>query len=445
MTVREVVLPKGITNTYAELQLGDKVSRSPTIWGERAPIFNKKQRYAVTPEDVLQLRLFELKKKGKPPKLVALAELRVADLTANGEQTVRLELQPGKEGSAKDKEAAATIEYHLLVRRLLAESAYDDFLAVLMEPKFTVCALLERMVDETGAGALAYPLVHVLTHHSKMHLYLENWINRELSRSEDTAVLFRGDSLGIKSFDVFLSWIGHQYLVATLGPHVERVVREVLPCELQEAKLEKTDRLRENFQNFLNEATKLTSSIFNSDYEAPAEFCYLFGYLTQLVMEKFPYKLEVSVIAINGFLFLRFFVPAIISPTLHGLWEGDIPQRANSTLNLLARVIQKLANMNLFDREREPHLHLLNDFLRAQQKEISLFVGKLAERKIRKETLAKVHRVPDPTLDITNEVASLVDVVQQNLPWWEKHAAVPEVAQLLAAVRRLRERTVALQ
>lgn len=117
-------------------------------------------------------------------------------------------------------------------------------------------------------------------------------------------------------------------------------------------------------------------------------------------MEKFPYKLEVSVIAINGFLFLRFFVPALMSPQHHGLWEGHLPSGPGSTLNLLARVVQKLANMNLydlfflrlithtrFDRDREPHLHLLNDFLRAQQREISLFVGKLAERKVRKDTL----------------------------------------------------------
>lgn len=129
---------------------------------------------------------------------------------------------------------------------------------------------------------IASYFVHVMTHHSQMHLYLENWvrfcwflmfmlmdkIERELVRSEDTAVLFRGDSLGIKSFDVFLSWIGSHfcsttspfllflwffhhslfsgkdYLTETLGAHIMRIVSEDKRCELEEIKLEKTDKLR---------------------------------------------------------------------------------------------------------------------------------------------------------------------------------------------------------
>ena len=49
---------------------------------------------------------------------------------------------------------------------------------------------------------------------------------------------------------------------------------------------------------------------------------------------------DVPYLAITGFLFLRFFVPAILSPKLFALREEHSDQRTERTLKLIAKVMR---------------------------------------------------------------------------------------------------------
>ena len=51
---------------------------------------------------------------------------------------------------------------------------------------------------------------------------------------------------------------------------------------------------------------------------------------------------NVPYLAVSGFLFLRFFVPAILSPKLFALREEHPDQRTERTLKLLAKVCLSL-------------------------------------------------------------------------------------------------------
>ena len=52
---------------------------------------------------------------------------------------------------------------------------------------------------------------------------------------------------------------------------------------------------------------------------------------------------DVPYLAISGFLFLRFFVPAILSPKLFALREEHPDQRTERTLKLLAKVRHRVS------------------------------------------------------------------------------------------------------
>jgi RAS protein activator-like 1 len=41
-----------------------------------------------------------------------------------------------------------------------------------------------------------------------------------------------------------------------------------------------------------------------------------------LVSAKYPAETDAEYIAVSGFVFLRFFAPAVLGPRLFGLWDG---------------------------------------------------------------------------------------------------------------------------
>ncbi|KAG8961300.1 hypothetical protein FRC03_005558 [Tulasnella sp. 419] len=69
--------------------------------------------------------------------------------------------------------------------------------------------------------------------------------------------------------------------------------------------------------------------------------------------------------SISAFIFLRFFVPAILNPHLFGLVDGMPNNTVQRSLRLVAKVLQSLANLNM-NVHREEHMRGVKTFLRSQ-------------------------------------------------------------------------------
>lgn len=65
-------------------------------------------------------------------------------------------------------------------------------------------------------------------------------------------------------------------------------------------------------------------SITNSALSCPTLMCELFHVLRQLAVERFPNNNEIRYSVISGFIFLRFFAPAILGPKLFDLTTAPI-------------------------------------------------------------------------------------------------------------------------
>jgi len=92
---------------------------------------------------------------------------------------------------------------------------------------------------------------------------------------------------------------------------------------------------------------------------------------------RFPDEPNIRYIVVSGFIFLRFFCPAILGPKLFGLRE-DVPDNTiGRTLTMVAKVLQNLANIVDFG-QKEPYLIDLNPFISENKERMKTFIDALA-------------------------------------------------------------------
>ena len=84
----------------------------------------------------------------------------------------------------------------------------------------------------------------------------------------------------------------------------------------------------------------------------------VFNTIQNTVGERFPDTDLTRYISISGFIFLRFFTPAIFGPTLFGLKIGVQDEKSKRRFTLVAKTLQNLSNFALFGK-KEPFMEVL--------------------------------------------------------------------------------------
>jgi len=95
----------------------------------------------------------------------------------------------------------------------------------------------------------------------------------------------------------------------------------------------------------------VTDSIFSSARFFPPQIRDIFKLIEEETRKKFDET--ACLLAVNGFLFLRFFVPLIRSPVENSLLKENLSQNQADFFANLAACIQKVANLSVF-RDNEP-------------------------------------------------------------------------------------------
>ncbi|ORY65729.1 hypothetical protein LY90DRAFT_700708 [Neocallimastix californiae] len=109
----------------------------------------------------------------------------------------------------------------------------------------------------------------------------------------------------------------------------------------------------------------ILNAIFAAEQSLPKDWRMIFSFIQKKVIEKFPTEYNARLTSIAGFIFLRFFAPAILGPKLFGLIRTYVNERSTRTFTLLAKVIQTLANLSDFN-EKELYMCPLNDYINAK-------------------------------------------------------------------------------
>ncbi|KAJ7424840.1 hypothetical protein WISP_26409 [Willisornis vidua] len=261
-------------------------------------------------------------------------------------------------------------------------------------PDSTALAMLEEVISGESRQDVATKLVKIFLGQGLAVPLLDYLTTRELARTTDPNTLFRSNSLASKSMEQFMKAVGLPYLHEVLKPVLNRIFEEKKYVELDPGKMELSRGRRISFKGSLSEAQVQESSlellkgylgdivdaIVGSVEKCPLPMRVAFQQLRRRVQERFPLAQhkEVRYFSISGFLFLRFFAPAVLSPKLFGLREQHADPRTGRTLLLLAKALQSIGNLGLqLGQGKEPWMAPLNAILLPSVTRVRAFLDHL--------------------------------------------------------------------
>jgi hypothetical protein len=151
------------------------------------------------------------------------------------------------------------------------------------------------------------------------------------SATVEANLLFRGNSLLTKSLDSHMRRLGKDYLEDTLGERLRDIDESDPECEVDPNRLQSPEDLDRNWRNLLALTGNMWKSIHASASRCPSELRLIFRHIRACAEDRYgDYLRTVTYSSVSGFLFLRFFCPAILNPQLFGLLKGTSPNLIRS-------------------------------------------------------------------------------------------------------------------
>jgi hypothetical protein len=151
---------------------------------------------------------------------------------------------------------------------------------------------------------------------------------RDLGKSAavEANLLFRGNSLLTKALDFHMRRLGKEYLEETLSAGMRDIDESDPECEVDPNRVRAEDMQR-NWRNLIALTESIWKSINASASRCPAEMRIIFRHIRACAEDRYgDFLRTVTYSSVSGFLFLRFFCPAVLNPKLFGLLKGLLPQ-----------------------------------------------------------------------------------------------------------------------
>jgi len=202
---------------------------------------------------------------------------------------------------------------------------------------------------------------------------------RDMGRTAtvEANLLFRGNSLLTKALDLHMRRLGKEYLEETIGERLRDIDESDPECEVDPARVPRTEDLDRNWRTLIALTTGVWKSIALSVSRCPPELRRIFRHVRACAEDRYgDFLRSVTYSSVSGFLFLRFFCPAILNPKLFGLLKDHPRPRAQRTLTLIAKALQGLANMTTFGN-KEPWMEPMNKFLVGNRADFKQFVDQI--------------------------------------------------------------------
>lgn len=150
-------------------------------------------------------------------------------------------------------------------------------------------------------------------------------IVRDLNKNAtlEANLLFRGNTLLTKSLDSHMRRIGREYLEEALGNRVREINEKDPDCEVDPNRVASPADLDRNWRRLLSITQEVWKSIVAAKAKCPIELRRIFRHVRACAEDRYgDFLRSVSFSSVSGFLFLRFFCPAVLNPKLFGLMKG---------------------------------------------------------------------------------------------------------------------------
>ncbi|KAJ5070445.1 ras gtpase-activating protein [Anaeramoeba ignava] len=194
---------------------------------------------------------------------------------------------------------------------------------------------------ETGTS-LAQALVYSFYSKNKAHQLIRALIHQEITVEKTTDIsLFRSSTFPSKALGVYSHMVGEAYLKETISSLITSVSQIKTYLEVDSDRVGK-EAAERNKNAIITISSEFISKIIGSLNQIPVPFFEIASWIDKTIKRIYPLA---TFRAINSFIFLRFFVPAIATPEAFGIIEKekvDITTRKN--LVLISKIIQNIAN-----------------------------------------------------------------------------------------------------
>jgi len=193
-------------------------------------------------------------------------------------------------------------------------------------------------------------------------------IEKEIKETTNPSVIFRDDTIATKCVDSYMNIVGNEYLKYVLQNSINEIINSKKSCELDPTRLDPKlkDKMQKvisrNMKHLTKYVTMILENINNSLNRCPVSFRYIFEHIKKNISRNFPENELVHYRGPSGFIFLRFFCPAILAPNRYGITYGRPEPHSSRNLLLAAKVIQNIANFQPFDK-KEAYLGCVGDFI----------------------------------------------------------------------------------
>ncbi|KAG7175406.1 Ras GTPase-activating protein 3-like [Homarus americanus] len=286
---------------------------------------------------------------------VFLGEVKIPlnDMLPGDENNAWYFLQPRDSAGKHQRGDLGTLRLnlHYTSDHVFSSQSYDSLRNLILQSTgiepitSSVSWLLGEVVPQKQD--VVQPLTRVFLHHGQVVAFVSAFARHEISKVTDTNTIFRGNTLVSKCIDELMKLVGHHYLRSTLKPTLDLIFRERKPCEIDPTKLQQGESREINLTNLKEYISLILKAIINSALSCPPVMCQIFSELKELANTYFPNEREVRYSVISGFVFLRFFAPAILHPKLFDLTTEQIDPATHRTLTLLSKTVQSVGNLFL--------------------------------------------------------------------------------------------------
>ena len=160
----------------------------------------------------------------------------------------------------------------------------------------------------------------------------ESGVDREMfvrdlgkSATSEANLLFRGNTLLTKALDLHMQRLGKEYLEDALSEKMRDIAESDPDCEVDPNRVLNPQDLERNWRNLIALTENIWKSISASATRCPPELRLIFRHIRACAEDRYgDFLRSVTYSSVSGFLFLRFFVPAVLNPKLFGLLKGQL-------------------------------------------------------------------------------------------------------------------------
>eukprot|EP01112_Ceratiomyxa_fruticulosa_P012268 TRINITY_DN3388_c0_g1_i1.p1 TRINITY_DN3388_c0_g1~~TRINITY_DN3388_c0_g1_i1.p1 ORF type:complete len:393 (+),score=83.23 TRINITY_DN3388_c0_g1_i1:233-1411(+) len=277
-----------------------------------------------------------------------------------------------------------------------------NLLKILFKKKLQVIKLFFKALQTDVYDEVAKAMIILFDSVGDVMRLLRWGIQLEVGETIDAATLFRGTSMTTKLVSYFMKREGGEYLKAILGATIRMFCIDEVSIEVDPNKAGPKENVEVNAEMLLGLSKGISDHIFRSKDLCTIPMRLLMAEAQESVKQKFAEHIHRVV---GGFYFLRFLVPALVTPEHFGLIGTPPNPKSRRSLILVSKVQQNLANDVEFG-EKEPYMLKFNSYIVQNQAAMVKFLDELANYPIAPDT--KIQLTTPPTEEEKEESLKVI-------------------------------------